>query len=86
LPEGVAELSVFYSENAARLSAGCGFEDEGFFTSLVRMFDQALIAVMALPLSQRQPLLERLDAVARLQKLSVGAWRTPWTSFGLSKW
>ena len=71
LPEGVAELSVFYCENAARFSAGCGFEDEGFFTVLVRMFNQTLNAVMALPLSQREPMLERLDAVRSIA-MAVG--------------
>jgi hypothetical protein len=59
LPEGVAELSVFYCQKAALLPAECGFEDEGYFTALVRMFDQALVAVMALAPSQRQPMLER---------------------------
>ena len=56
LPEGVAELSVFYCEKAARLPAECGFEDEGYFTALVRMFEQALVAVMALAPSPRQPM------------------------------
>ena len=63
LQEGVAELSVFYCENAARMSAECGFEDEGFFLALVRMFDQALVATMALSPTQRQPMLARLDMV-----------------------
>ena len=68
LPEGLAELSVFYCESAARFSVECSFEDEGFFTSLLRMFDQALIAVMALSPSHRQPLLERLDRVRSISK------------------
>ena len=63
LPEGVAELSVFYCENAARLIAECGLEDEAYFAALVRMFDQALVAVMAMPPSEKQPMLDRLDAV-----------------------
>ena len=63
LREGVAELSVFYCENAARLLTECGFEDEAYFAALVRMFDQALVAVMPLAPSEQQPMLERLDAV-----------------------
>ena len=63
LPEVFAELSVFYCEQAARLPAECNFEDEGYFTALVHMFEQALVAVMALAPSQRQPMLERLDAL-----------------------
>src|SRR5438128_1413600 len=41
LAEGVAELSVFYCEQAVRLLTECGMEDEGYFAALVRMFDQA---------------------------------------------
>jgi hypothetical protein len=62
MPEGIAELSVFYCEQAARLAAECGLEDEGYFMALVRMFDKALAAVMALEPSQQKPMLERLNA------------------------
>jgi hypothetical protein len=51
-----------------KFAVECGFEDEGFFTSLLRMFDQALIAVMTLPPTHRQPLLERLDRVRSIAK------------------
>ena len=55
LPEGVAELSVFYCESAARLLSECGMEDEGYFTALVRMFDQALSVITKLnPSEQRR--------------------------------
>jgi hypothetical protein len=63
LPAGVAELSVFYCESAARLLSECGMEDEGHFTALVRMFDQALTAVAKLSSSERRALLQLLDAV-----------------------
>ena len=63
LPEGLAELSVFYCENAARLLAECRMEDEAYFAALVRMFDKALIAVTALAAAEQQPMLERLNAV-----------------------
>ena len=38
-------------------------EDEGYFTVLVRMFDQALAVVATLDPSERQPHLQWLDAV-----------------------
>lgn len=63
LPEGVAELSVFYCEEAARLLSDCGMEDEGYFDALVRMFGQALAAATELPEPVRTLLLARLDAV-----------------------
>ena len=62
-PAGVAELSVFYCESAARLLSECGMEDEGYFTALVRMFDQALADVAKLNPSERRTLLQRLDTV-----------------------
>ncbi|MBU1210506.1 MAG: hypothetical protein KJ587_04420 [Alphaproteobacteria bacterium] len=63
LPDGVAELSIFYCERAAQLTTECSFEDEGYFTALVRMFDQALSVVATLDPSVRPTLLQRLDAV-----------------------
>jgi hypothetical protein len=63
LQAGVAELSVFYCERAARLLSECGMEDERYLTALVRMFDQALDVVAKLNPSERRTLLQRLDAV-----------------------
>lgn len=63
LAEGVAELSVFYCECASRLLVDCGMEDEGYFTALVRMFDRALGAVMAMAPIEQRMLLNRLDVV-----------------------
>ncbi len=51
---------------AAKLAAECGLEDERFFMALVRMFDRALVAVLALAHMQRNPMLDRLDAVRLL--------------------
>ena len=41
-PEGVAELMVFYCEQAADFSDEFGLQDDGYFSALVRMFEQAL--------------------------------------------
>ena len=62
-PDGVAELSVFYCEEVFVFLSGCGMEDEGYYSALVRMFDQAINSVMALPETKRQQLLSRLDLV-----------------------
>src|ERR1700674_3021553 len=61
LPQGVAELSIFYCESALDLLSWCGMEDEGYYTALVRMFQQALTALERLPASERTSLYERLD-------------------------
>jgi hypothetical protein len=71
LPEGVAELSVFYCESSARLLSECGMEDEGYFMALVRMFDQALGVITRLNTSEQQALFQRLDAVRSITE-SVG--------------
>jgi len=64
--EGVAELMVFYCERAAGFSNDVGLQDGGYFDALVRMFEQALKAIAALPESARPALLERLDKVRNI--------------------
>ena len=62
-PDGLAELMVFYCECAAGFCSAYGYQDDGYFNALVRMFEQALPAVAQLPASHRQALMERLDGV-----------------------
>jgi hypothetical protein len=63
LPEGVAELTVYYCEQAIGFSNGVGVDDEGYYYALVRMFEQALKTVMALPETRRESFLDRLQDV-----------------------
>jgi len=65
-PEGLAELEVFYCERAAGFSGDIGLQDEGFFDALVRMFEQALTTIRALPEDRQAPWLERLDGVRQI--------------------
>lgn len=64
-PEGLAELMVFYCEQAAGFSREYGLQDAGYFDALVRMFEQALKGSATLPARQRDTMLNRLDAVRR---------------------
>ncbi|MFS8981430.1 hypothetical protein PO002_44995 [Cupriavidus necator] len=41
-PEGMAELMVFYCERSSGFSADVGYQDDGYFDALVRMFEQSL--------------------------------------------
>jgi hypothetical protein len=66
MPEGLAELMVFYCERAAAFSNEFGLQDEGYFDALARMFEQALKTIAALPEGKRPELLARLDAVRRM--------------------
>jgi hypothetical protein len=62
-PEGLAELMVFYCEQAAGFCSDIDSDDEGYFNALVRMFEQALKIVNALSVDRRDELLTRLDGV-----------------------
>jgi hypothetical protein len=62
-PEGMAELTTFYCEEAARLVRDCGLEDEAYYAALVRMFEQALSQAATLQPDVRDNMLRRLDAV-----------------------
>ena len=62
-PEGLAELSIHYCEEAARLLSECGMEDEAYFSALVRMYNQALSKVIDLAPIEREPMLKRLNVV-----------------------
>lgn len=65
-PEGLAELTVFYCEEVFDFLASCGMENEGFYDALVRMFEQALKYVLALPKGQQAAFLARLGRVRQL--------------------
>jgi hypothetical protein len=54
---------VFYCECAAGFCSDVGYQDDGYFDALVRMFDQALRLIAQLSASDRNPLIARLDRV-----------------------
>jgi hypothetical protein len=60
---GLAELMVFYCERAAGFCSDIGYQDDGYFDALVRMFEQALKAIAQLPASDCHALIARLDEV-----------------------
>ena len=67
-PAGLAELMVFYCEQAAGFCSDIGNENETYFAALVRMFDQALHAAYALPADSRDALIARLDRVRSISR------------------
>ena len=72
-PAGLAELMVFYCEQAAGFCSDIGLEDESYFAALVRMFEQALTIADTLPASSREALITRLGRVHGIsQKLGYG--------------
>lgn len=61
--EGLAELSIFYCEEAFSFLESCSMEDESYFVALIRMYDRALSLVLKLPPSERMTCVKRLDAL-----------------------
>ena len=88
-PEGLAELSIFYCEEAFSFLESCGMEDEGYFLALIRMYDQALKYVSNLPFASRAGYIERIDKL-RSRGRHVG-WgvqdelNSLWYAFGLDE-
>jgi hypothetical protein len=62
-PAGLAELMVFFCEQAAGFSSAVGNQDDSYFNALVHMFEQALTVARKLPEADRGALIARLDRV-----------------------
>ncbi len=65
-PAGLTELLVFYCEQAAGYCQDIGYQEEGFFDALVRMFEQALQSAKTLPEDGRDSLIVRLNRVREI--------------------
>jgi len=63
-PEGLAELMVFFCERAASFAREFGYQETTYMDALVRMFQQALKQVAALPQEQQEAMLDRLNRVS----------------------
>jgi len=59
-PDGMAELSIFYCEEAFGLLESCSMDDEKYFAALIRMYGRSLEIVSSLPPAERSTFLERL--------------------------
>src|ERR1700690_225588 len=60
-PDGLAELSIFYCEEAVGFLESCSMEDESYFAALIRMYGRSIEFVSRLPPAERTTYLERLD-------------------------
>lgn len=69
--EGLAELTVFYCELASGFACEVGMDDDAYLGALVRMFDQAMKAVAALPADRQAAAWDRL-AVVRDRSQNIG--------------
>lgn len=64
-PEGLAELSIFYCEEAFSFLESCGMEDENYFLALVRMYGRATNLVSSLSPATYVGRLDKLRSRAR---------------------
>jgi len=71
---------VFYCEQAAGYCQDIGYQEEGFFDALVRMFEQALQSANTLPANGRHSLIARLNRVREIVTPLVTALATIWTT------
>jgi hypothetical protein len=62
-PEGMAELSIFYCEEAFGFLEACSMEDESYFAALIRMYGRSLEFVSSLPPAERTTYLKRLNTL-----------------------
>jgi len=60
LPEGLAELSIFFCEEAIGFLESCSMDDEKYFAALIRMYGRSLEIVSSLPPAKRSTYLKRL--------------------------
>ena len=65
-PAGLAELMVYYCEQASGFSDEVGLDDGGYFDALILMFEQALKMVISLPGAQCDVMWDRLDEVRNI--------------------
>jgi len=70
-PDGMAELSIFYCEEAFCFLESCSMEDETYFAALIRMYGRSLEFLSSLPAAERATYLERLDKL-RSRARTVG--------------
>ena len=57
----MAELAIFYCEEAFSFVEACSFESEKYFIALIRMYDRSVSCVLSLPLAERCAYVERLE-------------------------
>jgi hypothetical protein len=72
-PEGMAELSIFYCEEAFSFVEACNFESEKYFIALIRMYDRSVNCLLSLPVAERRAYVERLGKLrARAKHVGWG--------------
>jgi hypothetical protein len=82
-PDGMAELSIFYCEEAFGFLESCSMEDESYFVALIRMYERSLEFVLSLPPAERANTSSVSTSSDRAGGTSAGGSRTTSTAFGM---
>lgn len=61
--DGMAELSIFYCEEAIGFLESGGIEDESYFAALIRMYGRSIEFVSSLSPADRNTYIQRLDSL-----------------------
>jgi hypothetical protein len=59
-PDGMAELSIFYCEEAVGFLESCSMDNDKYFAALIRMYGRSLEIVSSLPSAEQSTYLARL--------------------------
>lgn len=60
-PDGLAELSIFYCEEAFSFVKSCSWDDERYFDALIRVYARSVQCVLGLPAAERSSYAKRLE-------------------------
>jgi hypothetical protein len=71
-PDGLAELMVFYCEQAVGFCNSIGYQDENYFSSLLTVFERAVRLAITRPAGSRDALLARLKQVRDSSEFGYG--------------
>src|SRR5205809_7944530 len=62
-PDGMAELSIFYCEEAFGFLESCSMEDESYFAALIRMYGRSLDILSSIPPAEHNTSLVRITKI-----------------------
>jgi hypothetical protein len=60
-PDGLADLAIFYCEEAFRFVESCSWDDERYSDALIRMYARSVQCVSGLPAAERGSFVKRLE-------------------------
>jgi hypothetical protein len=80
----MAELSIFYCEEAFGFLESRSMEDESYFAALIRMYERSLEFVLSLPPAERAPTTSSVSiSLDRAGGTSAGGFMTNSIAFGM---